>query len=282
MGLSTVMQTALSGMNAASISIEVAANNLANLQTRGFKASNVQLATLASQAGAGGGSGAIQIGQGVYVAAIGSDFSQGTIVTDDQPALLALDGKGFFILEGPDRQRRYTRDGQFGLNADGELVTKNGERVLGFGVDAEGNIDESRLAPLSIRLGSSVAGANGTAATLRSYSVSKSGRIIGHYSDGRSRTLGQLRLARFANPSGLVQGAGNTFEATPASGLPNESDPGSGGAAEVIAGASELSNVDLGRQLIELTLAGNLFRANALVFHTADTLLGEMFFPWRR
>jgi len=64
--------------------------------------------------------------------------------------------------------------------------------------------------------------------------------------------------------------------------LPNESDPGEGGSAEVLSGAKELSNVDIGRELVELTLAGNLFQANLAVLHTADTLLGEMFFPWRR
>jgi len=90
-----------------------------------------------------------------------------------------------------------------------------------------------------------------------------------------------LRLARFANQNGLAALGGNKFASTAASGLPLEWDPGEGGAAEVISGAKELSNVDIGHELIELTLAGNLFQANLAVFHTADTLLGEMFFPWR-
>ena len=61
-----------------------------------------------------------------------------------------------------------------------------------------------------------------------------------------------------------------------------ESDPGESGAGEIIEGASELSNVDIGHELIELTLAGNMFQANLAVWNTANTLLGELFFPWRR
>jgi flagellar hook protein FlgE len=282
MGLSTVMQTALSGMSAAQTLMQVTANNLANLQTPGFQAGNVRLATLAPQTLPSGFGNPIQIGRGVFVAGIHTDFSQGTIVSDDQLPLLALDGEGLFILEGRDGGRLYTRDGEFRLNADGQLVTADGDRVLGFAIDAEGHIDRSQLSPLSIHLGSQAPGVNGTAANLRSYSVRRDGRIVGRYSDGKYRTLGQLRLARFANSAGLARRPGNTYQATPASGLPRESDPGEAGAAEIVGGATELSNVDLGRQLIELTLAGNLFSVNAAVFRTADTLLGEMFFPWRR
>jgi flagellar hook protein FlgE len=259
MGLSTVMQTALTGMNAATTIVEVSANNLANYQTPGFKASDVQLATLGPH------------GNGVQVAGYDVDFSQGPIRAGDQLPLLALEGEGFFILEGNDGERLFTRDGRFHLNAAGELVTFEGARVLGFGVDAEGPVDRSQLRPLSIQLGSS----------LRNYSIGKSGRIVGHYSDGSSRTLGQLRLARFANPDGLQARAGNKFANTPASGSPMEADPLDAGMAGVIGGATELSNVDVGRELIELTLAGNMFQANLAVFQTADNMLTALFFPWR-
>jgi flagellar hook protein FlgE len=289
MGLSSVMQTALSGMSAATTIIDVAADNLANSQTPGFKAGAVQLATLSPLTellGAGvtassAGVNPIQIGRGVQVAATSRDFSQGTIVTSSQPALLALDGEGLFILRGPGGIRWYTRDGQFSLNADGELVTADGDRVLGFGVDAQGNIDRTRLAPLTIQLGSSIASASGGVSILQRYSVDRDGKIVGYYSDGVSRKLGQLRLARFANPAGLTARSGNKFEGTAASGLPSESDPGEAGAAHIVGDATELSNVNIGHELVELTLAGDLFRANLAVFHTADTLLGELFFPWR-
>src|SRR4029079_10756921 len=116
----------------------------------------------------------------------------------------------------------------------------------------------------------------------RSFSFGRDGGLVGHYSDGVGRTIGQLRIARFNNPGGLAARGGNKYQSTPASGLPIESDPGASGAAAVIGGASELSNVDLGHELFELTIAGNLFDANLAVLHTADTLLGELFFPYRR
>lgn len=163
------------------------------------------------------------------------------------------------------------RDGRFHLNAAGELVTFDGARVLGFGVDAQGQVDRSHLRPISIHPGPN----------LRSYSIGSSGRIVGHYSDGSNRTLGQLRLARFANPDGLQARAGNKYAITPAAGVPIEADPLDAGIAGVIGGATELSNVDIGSELIELTLAGNMFQANLAVFQTADNMLTALFFPWR-
>jgi flagellar hook protein FlgE len=282
MGLSAVMHTALSGLGAAATLVEVCADNLANAQTPGFKAARVQFGTLSPQTLRLAGTNPLQIGRGVRVIAIERDQSQGPIVVADQPPLLALDGEGLFILEGRGGEHYFARDGQFRLNADGELVSADGDHVLGFEIDSEGRIDRRLLSPLRIRIGSTVAGPGGTAVTLRGYSVSRNGRIVGHYSDGVNRTLGQLRLARFANPQGLAVRPGNRLQSTAASGLPIEFDPGEAGTAEIIGGASELSNVDIGRELIELTLAGNLFKANLAVFSTADNLLCELFFPWRR
>jgi flagellar hook protein FlgE len=276
MGLGTVMQTALAGMNAAQVSIQVAANNLANLNTPGFKASRVHLATLPQAFSPGGGSPLV-VG-GVQVVGIDADFASGALDPfDDQPAVWTLQGEGLFILEGEGGQRLYTRDGHFHFNADGELVTADGWRVLGFQADADGRIDTSELKALRVASGSAAdAGADGPA-TLQRFTVSRDGRLLGHFSDGTRRVVGQLRLARFANPSGLAQRGGNNYSATPASGAPQEVTPGTAGAAEVIGGAAERSNTDLGRELIELTLAGNLFRANLAVFYTADALLDELY-----
>jgi len=259
MGLSAFMPVRAVCMTVATTIVEVSANNIANYQTPGFKASDVHLATLAPR------------GSGVQVAGYDVDFSQGPIRTGDELPLLALEGEGFFILEGNDGERLFTRDGRFHLNAAGELVTFDGTRVLGFGVDAQGQVDRSQLRPLTIQLGGN----------LRSYSIGSSGRIVGHYSDGTNRTLGQLRLARFANPHGLEARAGNKFATTPAAGSSIEADPGDSGTAGIISGATELSNVDIGSELVELTLAGNMFQANLAVFHTADNMLTALFFPWR-
>lgn len=281
MGLGTVMQTALTGMNAAQVSMAVGANNVANLSTPGFKASRVELATLGrSPYYAGGPSVSLVIG-GVQVAGIAADFSQGSIEatgeTDERTALLALEGEGLFILEGRNGERVYTRDGRFRFNADGELVTTGGLRIMGFRAHAGGEIDSSQLVALRIGNGVQEYSPNDGPVVLRRFSVSRDGRLLGFFSDGTRRVVGQLRLARFANPNGLAHRGGNTFRATPASGLPQIVAPGSAGAAEIVSGAVEQSNSDLGRELIDLTLAGNQFRANLLVFSTADALLDELF-----
>lgn len=283
MGLSAVTQTALSGLNAAPTILEITANNLANYETPGFKASSVRLAALTPQTASFGSfnTNPIQFGSGVQVVGIDVDFSQGSIQIDDQPPLLALQGEGLFILHSSDGLRLFSRDGQFRLNANGELVTAEGDHVLGFGVDADGQIDRRQLVPLAIRLGSTVKSATGASAALRSYSIAKNGKIVGQYSDGTTRTLGQLRLARFANPAGLHARFGNRSASTPASGFPVEADPGSDGTATIVSGATELSNVNIGRELIEMTLAGSLFHMNLAVIHTADQMLGALFFPWR-
>jgi flagellar hook protein FlgE len=267
------MHTSASGLSSATTLMEVAASNVANSQTPGFKAAVAELATLPVSAAG--------VGSGVQVAGTGVNPSQGPIAAADLPALLALEGEGLFILEGASGERLYTRDGRFALNAAGDLVTRDGHRVLGHAALADGTFDTSQLVPLRIALGSPVSSSSGQFATLRSYSIQRDGRIVGHYSDGLARSLGRLRLARFPNPGGLVQRAGNVLRASPASGLPRESDPAAGGAAQVISGATELSNVDLGRELVDLTLAENQFRANLLVLDTADSLLDELFFPWR-
>ena len=206
MGLGTVMQTALSGMNAAQVSIQVAAQNLANLQTPGFKASRVHLATLspATPYYAGGPGMSLVVG-GVQVVGIDTDFSSGALdPSDDQPALWTLQGEGLFILESESGERVYTRDGRFRFNADGELVTTDGLRIMGFAADADGQVDTSRLVALRIAASSQSPAAGGGPVTLRRFTVGAGGKLLGHFSDGSRRVVGQLRLARFANPSGLA------------------------------------------------------------------------------
>jgi flagellar hook protein FlgE len=154
MSLSSVLGTAASGISTAALSLEVLANNLANCQTPGFKASHVSLATQIPQtrsSGAAptaqdGGSNPAQVGTGVFAVEVSTDFSQGSIELDSSPTSLAIEGEGFFILEAAGGQRLYTRDGRFGHNAAGELVSVGGHRVLGPGGDAVRDPQEVALA----------------------------------------------------------------------------------------------------------------------------------------
>jgi flagellar hook protein FlgE len=162
MGLASALTTALTGMQAAETQVDVAGNNLANSQTVGFKASAAEFATqfLQTQSlGSGptatdGGTNPRQTGLGTRVAGLTPDFTQGTIEISSSPSDLAIQGDGFFMVQSTDGERLYTRNGQFKTNADNELVSSSGERVLGYGVDSNYQIQRTALVGLSIPLGS--------------------------------------------------------------------------------------------------------------------------------
>ena len=164
MGLTSAMTTALTGMSAAETTIDVAGNNLANSQTVGFKESNAVFATqylqtqsLGSQPTAeNGGTNPRQVGLGVRVAEITPNFTQGAIEISASPSDLAIQGDGFFIVEDSEGEQLYTRNGIFKTNADNELTTITGERVLGFGVNDDFVLQESSLVPLTIPLGTAM------------------------------------------------------------------------------------------------------------------------------
>ena len=163
MGLASAMSTALTGISAAETTINVVGNNLANSSTMGFKASQADFATqflqtmsLGSQPTAGnGGTDPLQTGLGTTVAQIAPDFSQGTVESVTTPTDMAIQGDGFFIVQGTSGQQYYTRNGTFKLNSENQLVDMSGNRVMGFGVNANYQIQRTELEPLSIPLGSS-------------------------------------------------------------------------------------------------------------------------------
>ena len=160
MGLQSALTTALTGLQAAETSIDVVGNNVANSSTVGFKESEAVFATQFLQTisigGApnanSGGTNPRQIGLGVKVAAINPNFSQGTIEISSNPLDVAIQGDGFLIVQSG-TGRLYTRNGQLQLNANNEVVTATGQRVLGYGVDDEFNLTTDNLEPLVIPLG---------------------------------------------------------------------------------------------------------------------------------
>jgi flagellar hook protein FlgE len=161
MGLASALSTALTGMTAAETTVDVVGNNLANSQTVGFKASEAVFATqflqtkgLGSSPTAGsGGTNPRQTGLGTQVAEITPDFTQGTIEVSSNPSDLAIQGDGFFMVQGSDGARQYTRNGIFKTNSQNELVNISGDRLLGFGIDDSYQIQTTQLQPLQIPLG---------------------------------------------------------------------------------------------------------------------------------
>jgi flagellar hook protein FlgE len=277
------MQVGLSGMSAAELTLDAVSNNLANLNSTGYKQSFPRFATLAPATsslgqppgGSGGGTNPVQIGYGVQLAEVAVDFTQGSLDTSNNPTDLAVEGDGFFILQTAHGERAYTRNGQFRINGQQRLVTADGDFVLGFGVDESGNVVEGPLVRLEFS-DSYAEGADGRAARLVSFAVGGDGRILGHYSDGVTRTLGKIPLVRFANPNGLVGVGGTKYIDGPNSGAAEIYSADDLGAAVIMAGTRELSNTDLGGNLIAMLLAENQYRANWQVVGTASELLDHL------
>lgn len=284
MSLGSVSQIALSGISAAQLVVDVVGNNLANARTVGFKASEASFSTQSMQTGslgsapttANGGTNPVQTGLGVQAAGISPRFTQGSIAMNADPLSLALQGDGFFILEDDRQGQLFTRDGRFQLNADKELVSASGHRVLGFRSDEDFQIQTGELTSLTVPLGRQIEGADGSVATLTDFSITEDGRLSGRFSDGYSRDLGQIRIAQFANPSGLQQTGNTLYAATPSSGLPLESDPGGSNGSSLVGGAVELSNTDVGQSLIDLSEASTLFRASVRVLETSEAMFDTL------
>ena len=162
MGLASALSTALTGLSAAETTIDVVGNNLANSNTVGFKASEAAFATQFLQTlslGSGptahtGGTNPRQVGLGTMVADITPDHSQGTIEISSNPTDMAIQGDGFFIVQGNAGEQLYTRNGIFKLNPNNELTTVTGNRILGYGIDDHFQIQRTVLTSLTIPLGS--------------------------------------------------------------------------------------------------------------------------------
>jgi len=161
MGLQSALSTALTGLTAAETTIDVVGNNLANSNTVGFKASNAAFSTQFMQTMSlgsaptetSGGSNPRQTGLGTMVADIAPDFSQGTLEISSSPTDLAIQGDGFFIVQGQTGEHLYTRNGIFKMNSANELVTISGNRVMGYGINDDFDIQRTVLVPIEISLG---------------------------------------------------------------------------------------------------------------------------------
>ena len=140
------------------------------------------------------------------------------------------------------------------------------------------NLDFSALSGLAATKATmAVSRQDGSApGTLTSFIIGEDGRIRGVFSNGISRDLGQIRLARFANPTGLEQKGQNMYATGVNSGLPIEGNPGAQGTGAIVAGAVELSNTDMGGNLIQLILASTMYRSNTRVITTAQQMFDEL------
>jgi len=161
MGLTTAMFTGLTGLKANQFSIDTIGNNVANVNTTAFRSSRAMFETQMSlmlsggtaPGGTSGGTNPSQVGLGTILSSVQRNFQAGSIEPTGVPTDMAIEGTGFFVVRTPETDQAYTRDGSFSLDSENFLVTADGFRVQGYGVDDDFNVISNILTDLEIPVG---------------------------------------------------------------------------------------------------------------------------------
>lgn len=252
--------TAASGLRAQQIAIDTIGNNIANVNTTGFKSNQMNFAeALSSEVRSANtntdentGAATVGVGAGVIYSASGTNFKQGTLAPSERPLDLGISGSGFFQVETPEGKLCYTRAGAFQVDGSGQLA------------DMKGNIV---LPSISIPLDA------------KEVTVGTNGDITGVI-DGESIIFGQIVLAGFQNPEGLQRIENNLYEATVNSGQPLVGQPGSVGEdgnqilGTIRSQSLEQSNVDLAVSMTDLMQVQKAYQMNARLIQDGDKMWG--------
>lgn len=247
--------TAASGMNSTQTNLDVIANNMANVNTVGFKRSRADFEDLLYQtirtAGIENADGTqvptgIQIGMGSKLSAVEKIFTQGDYQNTGNSLDWAIEGRGFFkvISNG---EELYTRAGAFKLDKDGYIVTSNGDRLQPEFAVPQGT----------------------TTININSY-----GMLTASDKSGTPLASVQLSIYDFANPAGLSSVGRNLYRVTPASGDPIEGNPGTDSFGTISQGFLEQSNVDVVKEMVDMIVTQRAYELNSKTVQTADSMLG--------
>ena len=248
--------TSATGMQAQELNIDVIANNLANVNTSGFKKSRAEFQDLLyeSMRPAGAASSAdttvptgIQLGHGTRPSAVQKIFNQGDFQNTENELDWAIEGDGFFQIELPDGATGYTRAGEFKLDADGRIVNPDG-----FPLIPEMSVPADTIS-ISV-------GLDGTVSVIQAGDLSPT-------------EIGSVQLARFVNPSGLISLGKNLFAPTNASGDEITGIPGESGFGTLAQGFLEMSNVSVVDEMVNMITAQRAYETNSKVITTADDML---------
>jgi flagellar basal-body rod protein FlgG len=251
------LNIAATGMLAQQMNVEVISNNIANMNTTGFKRQRAEFQDMLYQTQRRVGSGTsaadtvaasgIQVGAGVKAAGVYRISEQGSVTQTGNRYDLAIDGKGYFRVRMPNGQEAYTRAGSFQLSDQGELVTAEGYTIEPGVAIPQGTIDVA---------------------------VTPTGQVQAKL-DGQSafQTVGQIDLATFPNEAGLEAIGGNLVLESAASGAPNIGQPGAEGFGSIRQGFVEASNVNPVAEITALITAQRAYEMNSRVIKAADEML---------
>ncbi len=243
-------------MKANQLYIDNISNNLANVNTTGFKKSKLEFQELLYQTIVEPGSGALdgakspaglQLGLGVRSAANQRIFGQGNLQETKNSFDMAITGTGFLQVQLPSGEVGYTRDGSFKISNDGTLVTSSG-----FPLEPQ----------ISVPDGAS------------DIQIDAQGRVMVFLSDsGTSEEIGQIELAKFLNEGGLKSLGNNLYQISPASGDPEAGTPGTNGLGTLAQGYLEASNVELVEEMVNMIVAQRAYEVSAKAIQTSDSML---------
>lgn len=255
------MYSGISGMRGFQTKLDVVGNNIANVNTSGFKKGRVTFQDMMSQTTQGaqaagdnrGGINPMQVGLGTQVGSIDNIHTQGFLQPTGRPLDVAIERDGFFKVSDGGDDVFYTRAGNFYLDDNGDVVNADGYFLL----DTDNNkinIDPDETQSFSIAKNGDV------------NIVTASGPVSNH----------KIGLTIFANPEGLEKVGGNLYIESANSGEPEDKEPGDEGVGDLAAGSLEMSNVDLAEEFTEMIVAQRGFQANTRIITTSDEILQEL------
>lgn len=250
------LRSAATGLTSQQRYVEIISNNIANVNTTGFKKSRPEFQDLLYETLKPAGNNTrlgneplneVQIGSGTQLVSTTKMFKQGDITQTNNPMDMSIVGEGFFVVRKPDNSLTYTRDGSFKMDRNGQLVTSQGNMLdPGFRIPQDAiDVKISRDGMVSILTPGSV----------------------------EHQNIGQIELARFINPAGLRAIGDNQFVATPASGDAIFQQPGSNNTGEIYQSHLESSNVDIVEEMVNMITAQRAYELNSKSVRTADDIL---------
>ncbi|MGP4106989.1 flagellar basal body rod protein FlgG [Virgibacillus sp. L01] len=291
------MYAGISGMKGFQTKLDVIGNNIANVNTAGFKKGRVTFQDMMSQTTSGaqgatdtrGGVNPAQIGLGSQMGSIDNIHTQGFRQTTNNPLDFSLEGDGMFVVASDiarddpqgdifdpsnpneldninldDSNVSYTRAGNFYLDTNGNIVNPDGQYLMGYADGSNDEINTDNISALNIP------------EDAQSFSVQTNGTVNYIDADGNTQVAGQVALANFSNPAGLQKAGSNLYLNTENAGYTGLAEPETDGVASIVSGSLEMSNVDLASEFTEMITAQRGFQANTRIITTSDEILQEL------
>lgn len=267
------MYSAVTGLRGHQTMLDVIGNNIANVNTVGFKSSRVvfkdlyyqTLSAASAPTANSGGSNPMQIGYGSTVSSIDLLITRSGYQQTSRPLDLYISGEGYFVVEDSTGKQSYTRVGSFDFNSEGALIDSNGNYVLG-------QIPQITLPATDLE--------RIIIPNFENYTgiyVSEDGSVTGTNATTLSiEVLGQVGLATFSNPNALAQDGNMLYTESTSSGAPQYTHPSSATTGSLVSGGLEMSNVDLTKEFTDMIVAQRGFQANSRVITTSDQVLEEL------